>query len=106
MAQWVTVPKPGDLSLISEVCIVKGRMNSGKLSPDLHRYTLQGTCEPHPHMVKSNIKMLSWEAGEQRCTPVVSALGRQRQADLYELRPAWSTEKVPEQPGQGQRNPV
>lgn len=41
MAQWITAPKSGDLSIISEVYIEKGRMNSRKLFPDLHRYTLR-----------------------------------------------------------------
>jgi hypothetical protein len=44
-------------------------------------------------------------------TPLISALRRQTQANLLSLRPAWSTEGVPEQPGLyreilSQKNPI
>jgi hypothetical protein len=31
--------------------------------------------------------------------PLITAFGRQRQEDLHELRPGWSIEQVPGQPG-------
>jgi len=74
---------------------VDSQLSVTPVPEDLHRHGMHTV----PRDKQALIRKIKISAGWWWLRPLTLALGRQRQVDLISLRPAWSIEQVPGQPG-------